>query len=112
MLRHDTDANNRMKELMASLQNLTLGVRAVVSQAAAGPSRSLPMPMASTHANSPSTFAIPAQQPVYKTSRDRAKSAPYPRLKNSKRTSKCQYTVLENRENKIVDRVALKGGNF
>ena len=39
MLRHDTDANNRMKELMASLQNLTLGVRAVVSQAAAGPSR-------------------------------------------------------------------------
>ena len=34
-----------------------------------------------------------------KTSRDRPKSAPYPRLKNSKKTSKCQvfsFTVLEN----------------
>ena len=34
------------------------------------------------------------------TSRDRPKSAPYPRLKNSKRTSKCQLTVLENRKAK------------
>ena len=35
-----------------------------------------------------------------RTSRDRPKSAPYPRLKNSKKTSKCQlfsFTVLENR---------------
>ena len=35
-----------------------------------------------------------------KTSRDRPKSAPYPRLKNSKKTFKCQvfsFTVLENR---------------
>ena len=35
------------------------------------------------------------------TSRDRPKSAPYPRLKNSKKTSKCQvfsFTVLENRK--------------
>ena len=34
------------------------------------------------------------------TSWDRPKSAPYPRLKNSKKTSKCQvfsFTVLENR---------------
>ena len=34
------------------------------------------------------------------TSRDQPKSAPYPRLKNSKKTSKCQvfsFTVLENR---------------
>ena len=34
-------------------------------------------------------------------SRDRPKSAPYPRLKNSKKTSKCQefsFTVLENRK--------------
>ena len=28
------------------------------------------------------------------------KSAPYPRLKNSKRTSNCQFTVLENRKSK------------
>ena len=34
------------------------------------------------------------------TSQDRPKSAPYPRLKNSKRTSKCQFTVLENRKSK------------
>ena len=36
----------------------------------------------------------------YLTSRDRPKSAPYPRLKNTKKTSKCQvysFTVLENR---------------
>ena len=35
------------------------------------------------------------------TSRDRPKSVPYPRLKNSKKTSKCQvfpFTVLENRK--------------
>ena len=36
----------------------------------------------------------------YITSRDRPKSSPYPRLKNSKRTSKCQFTVLENRKTK------------
>ena len=35
-----------------------------------------------------------------KTSGNRPKSAPYPRLKNSKRTSKCQFTVLENRKSK------------
>ena len=37
----------------------------------------------------------------YLTSRDRPKSAPYPRLKNSKKTSKCQvfsFTVLENQK--------------
>ena len=43
------------------------------------------------------------------TSRDRPKSAPYPRLKNSKRTSKCQFTVLENRKSKKMDRVAHRG---
>ena len=39
----------------------------------------------------------------FKTSRDRPKSAPYPRLQNSKKTSKCQvfsFTVLENRSTK------------
>ena len=47
------------------------------------------------------------------TSRDRPKSAPYPRLKNSKKTSKCQvfsFTVLENRKFlKKMDRVARRG---
>ena len=55
---------------------------------------------------------------IWKTNRDRPKS-----LKNSKRTSKCQFTVLENRKTKKMDRVArrgplarapgaLKGGHF
>ena len=35
---------------------------------------------------------------VEETSWDRPKSAPYSRLKNSKRTSKCQFTILENLE--------------
>ena len=60
----------------------------------------------------------------YETSWDRPKSAPYPRLKNSKKTSKCQvfsFTVLENRKFfekfffrknyilKKMDRVARRG---
>ena len=46
-----------------------------------------------------------------KTSRDRPKSAPYPRLKNSKKTSKCQvlsFTVLENRKNYILKKFGLE----
>ena len=35
------------------------------------------------------------------TSRDRPKSAPYPRLKNSKKTSKCQVFVYSSRNSKI-----------
>ena len=37
-----------------------------------------------------------------RTSRDRPKSAPYPRLKNSKRNSKCLFTVLEKRKGKKI----------
>ena len=37
---------------------------------------------------------------MFRTSRDRPKSAPYPRLKKSKRIAKCQFTVLENRKPK------------
>ena len=54
-----------------------------------------------------------------KTSRDRPKSAPYPRLKNSKKTSKCQVFVYSSRNSKIfflkklhtkkMDRVARRG---
>ena len=56
------------------------------------------------------------------TSRDRPKSAPYPRLKNSKKTSKCQVFVYSSRKSKIfriffskklhtkkMDRVARRG---
>ena len=37
-----------------------------------------------------------------KTSRDRPKSAPHPRLKNSKRTSNCQFTVLFKVTEKVL----------
>ena len=60
--------------------------------------------------------------PLKETSRDRPKSSPYPRLKNSKKTSKCQvfsFTVLENRiffeklhTQKNGAPGALKGGHF
>ena len=36
-----------------------------------------------------------------KTSRDRPKSAPYPRLENSKKTSKCQVFFYRSRKSKI-----------
>ena len=42
-----------------------------------------------------------ARSQLVSTSRDRPKSAPYPRLKNSKKSSKCQvfsFTVLENQK--------------
>ena len=55
------------------------------------------------------TSAPEALLDVYTTSRDRPKSAPYPRLKNSKRTSKSQFTVLENRKSKKMDPVARRG---
>ena len=42
------------------------------------------------------------------TSRDRPKSAPYPRLKNSKKTSKCQVFVYSSRKSKIFRNFFLK----
>ena len=41
---------------------------------------------------------FPRFESVFKIKKN--KSAPYPRLKNSKRTSKCQFTVIENRKTK------------
>ena len=42
------------------------------------------------------------------TSRDRPKSAPYPRLKNSKKTSKCQVFFYSSRKSKIFRNFFLK----
>ena len=42
------------------------------------------------------------------TSRDRPKSAPYPRLKNSKKTSKCQVFFYRSRKSKIFRNFFLK----
>ena len=38
------------------------------------------------------------------TSRDRPKSAPYPRLKNSKTTSKCQVLFYSTRKSKFFEK--------
>ena len=42
------------------------------------------------------------------TSRDRPKSASYPRLKNSKKTSKCQVFFYRSRKSKIFRKFFLK----
>ena len=39
------------------------------------------------------------------TSRDRPKSAPYPRLKNSKKTSKCQVLFYSTRKSKFFEKI-------
>ena len=51
----------------------------------------------------------PQESAITETSRDRPKSAPYPRLKNSKRTSKSQLTVLQNRKSKKNGRSGARG---
>ena len=45
---------------------------------------------------------------IRRTSRDRPKSAPYLRLKNSKRTSKCQVFFYSTRKSKIFRHFFLK----
>ena len=45
-----------------------------------------------------------------KTSRERPKSAPYPRLKNSKKTSKCQVFFYSTRKSKIFRKNYSKNG--
>ena len=42
------------------------------------------------------------------TNRDRPKSAPYPRLKNSKKTSKCQVLFYSTRESKFFEKIFSK----
>ena len=42
--------------------------------------------------------------PLKITSRDRPKSAPYPRLKNSKKTSKCQVLFYSTRKSKFFEK--------
>ena len=42
------------------------------------------------------------------TSRDRPKSAPYPRLKNSKKTSKCQVLFYSTRKSKFFEKTFSK----
>ena len=53
-------------------------------------------------------FRIRFNAKLFKTSRDRPKSAPYPRLKNSKNTSKCRVFVYSSRKSKIFRNFFLK----
>ena len=59
MQRRDSDANNHMVELMTTMQELTLGVRAVVAQTAAAQARPSPIPLAQNSANMLSTSTVP-----------------------------------------------------
>ena len=47
-------------------------------------------------------FWVPVYSSIQWTSRDRPKSAPYPRLKNSKKTFKCQVFFYSTRKSKIL----------
>ena len=61
MHRRDIDVNKRMVDLMTTIQELTLGVKAVVATV---PSRPSPVPVALNPANAPSTNASSIQQPT------------------------------------------------
>ena len=67
ILRRDSDANNRMVDLMTTMQDITVRVRALVTQAAAAPARPAPVPESLNLANIPSTSAAhPPTQTTYR----------------------------------------------
>ena len=53
-------------DLSTTVQDLTLGVKYVVAQTSAVPSRTPPVSVAFNSANIPSTSAFPTQQPTYR----------------------------------------------
>ena len=65
--RRDSDANMRMVDLMTTMKDLTLGVRATVSQTAAAHTQVAPVaPLTLNHANMPSNSASrPPAQATY-----------------------------------------------
>ena len=64
--RRDIDANVRMADLMTTIQDLTLGVKAIVSQTAAAQKQAAPRaPQKYQQVAMPSTSAAP--QPTYRT---------------------------------------------
>ena len=64
MHRRDLDLDKSMVDLMSTVQDLSLGVKAVVATV---PSRPSPVPMALNPANVSFTSISPPQQPTYKT---------------------------------------------
>ena len=63
MHRRDLDVDKRMVDLMTTVQDLTLRVKAVVATV---PSRPSPVPVALNPASISFTIASPPQQPTYK----------------------------------------------
>ena len=60
MQRGDTDANMRMVDLMTTMEDLTLGVKAIVSQTAVAHTQVAPVAhLPLSQANMPSTSAAP-----------------------------------------------------
>ena len=70
MQRRETDANTRMIDLMTTMKDLTLGVRAMAAQTAAAQAKTMPAaPIASHSSDLPSTSAAPhPTQATYRTS--------------------------------------------
>ena len=63
MHRRDTDVDKRIVDLMTTVQDLAPGVKSVVTQTAAVPSRPPPVPVAFNSGNVPSASVLPTQQP-------------------------------------------------
>ena len=55
----DSEINNRMMELMATMEDITIGVKEVVTQTAAAQTHPSPIPVAETALTENSTSAVP-----------------------------------------------------
>ena len=97
--RRDSDANNCMVELMTTMQDLTLGVRAAVSQTAAAQTRLSPMPVARNLANIPSTSPVPP--PIQTTYRKVAQPSEE-QVKQPKLTPPATYRKEPTKANKMA----------
>ena len=82
MQRQDSDANNRMVELMTTTQGLTLVVRAAVPQTAAAQTPPSPIAVAQNSASMPSTTAAPppVQTTYRKVAQPNGKQVKQPKL--------------------------------
>ena len=88
MHRRDTDVCKRMVDLMTTVQNLTQGVKTVVTQTAAVLRRYPPTPVAFNSTNVPPTSAFPTQQLTYYSQSQQTKQPqlPPPAVYNGQQT--------------------------
>ena len=100
MQRKETDANTRMIDLMTTMKDLTLGVRAMAAQTAATQTKTTPAaPMTSRSDDQPSTSAAP--NPTQATYRKIAQSNPE-QTKHVKLIPPATYKRDQPRTNKMA----------